>query len=250
MSDDQLDEALSNFSTDASSADVADLLKTMNDHNIIQWDEAQKIIDETQGKIVKCGLPEQQRPSEPENTTDVDYCIQRLMANDPAMTEVNINNMKRTPIPQIQKLIWSIRENNYIRKLSMSNTGIMDNAVGPLVEALQSNTSLQVLNLETNFLSGEFLKSLFQALLKNQTVEEVRATNQGVTMSNQAEIDIANAINENNTLRKVGLNFRRHESRNQVDHALYRNSEMQRLMRMDDSKIQEMLDARKAKTKK
>jgi len=44
-------------------------------------------------------------------------------------------------------------------------------------------------------------------------------------MSNQAEIDVAKAINANEALRRVGLDLRRREARNMVDRALYRNSE-------------------------
>lgn len=60
----------------------------------------------------------------------------------------------------------------------MANVGLTDNALAPLLDILQDNTTLVALNLETNYLSGEFLTSLFKAMLKNQTIEEIRASNQ------------------------------------------------------------------------
>ena len=45
-------------------------------------------------QVVKSGLLPTTRPSEPENKTDVDECIGRLRADDPTLTEINLNNMK------------------------------------------------------------------------------------------------------------------------------------------------------------
>ncbi len=66
----------------------------MNENNIITWDEAERILGEGFDGVVKSGLPEQVRPNEPDNDTDVEKCIQRLKDNDPSLTEVNLNNMK------------------------------------------------------------------------------------------------------------------------------------------------------------
>lgn len=45
-------------------------------------------------KVVKCGLPQHVRPSDPENTTDAEECVSRLLKDDPTLVEVNLNNMK------------------------------------------------------------------------------------------------------------------------------------------------------------
>lgn len=86
--------------------------------------------------------------------------------------------MKRLPIPQIKRIITAMRENEYIEKLSLANMGLYDTDIEPLIDILEENESLRVLNLETNYLSGEFFAKLFQAALKNQTLEEVKAVNQ------------------------------------------------------------------------
>lgn len=86
--------------------------------------------------------------------------------------------MKRLPIPQIKRIIAAMRENEYIEKLSLANMGLYDTDIEPLIDILEENESLRVLNLETNYLSGEFFAKLFQAALKNQTLEEVKAVNQ------------------------------------------------------------------------
>lgn len=49
---------------------------------------------------------------------------------------------------------------------------------------------------------------------------------QGISHTTQDEMAIAEAMEENETLLKLGLTFRKHEARNMVDMALYRNNEI------------------------
>lgn len=47
-----------------------------------------------------------------------------------------------------------------------------------LLPVIEMNKALRKLNLETNYLSGDFFAKLFRAALVNQTLEEVKAVNQ------------------------------------------------------------------------
>lgn len=49
---------------------------------------------ETSNEPVKSSLPQQTRPTEPDNDTDVTNSTQRLAQNDPKLVEINLNNMK------------------------------------------------------------------------------------------------------------------------------------------------------------
>ncbi|VDM79058.1 unnamed protein product [Strongylus vulgaris] len=103
--------------------------KAMNENRIISWEEAERILNDTGNAPVKSSLPEQTRPTEPDNDTDVDQCIQKLMENDEALKEINLNNMKRTPIPQIRRLIESLAYNEHCERLSLANMGLYDNDI-------------------------------------------------------------------------------------------------------------------------
>lgn len=48
----------------------------------------------------------------------------------------------------------------------------------PLIEIVAKNDVLRCVNLETNYLSGDFFAKLFQAALNNQSLEELKAVNQ------------------------------------------------------------------------
>ncbi len=43
---------------------------------------------------------------------------------------------------------------------------------------LEANKSIIYLNLETNYLSGEFMARLFEASLVNQVLQEIKCVNQ------------------------------------------------------------------------
>lgn len=47
-----------------------------------------------------------------------------------------------------------------------------------LAEALSENKTLKVLNVESNFISGEAIVEIMKAINKNQTLQELRVANQ------------------------------------------------------------------------
>lgn len=232
MTDTDLETALEALEAQGGNEDVAELLKAMNENRIISWEEAEQIMSTTQEtNYVKCGLPEHVRPTEPENDTDAESCIQRLLKNDPTLKEVNLNNMKRTPIPQIQRLIMAVKENTNLKKLSLANTALSDTGVEPLIEVLETNSTLESVNLETNYLSGDTLARILKAALKLQTLQEFKAVNQSPTFSTQAEREIMEAVFNNKGLLKVSINLRLPEGRSKIEQSMIRNGELKRLKR-------------------
>ncbi|KAK6018274.1 Tropomodulin [Ostertagia ostertagi] len=216
-----------------SDCDIGELLKAMNENRIISWEEAERILNDTGTAPVKSSLPEQTRPTEPDNDTDVEQCVQRLLDNDPTLKEVNMNNMKRTPIPQIRRLLEALAYNEHCERLSLANMGLYDNDVAVLLPVIEMNTALRKLNLETNYLSGDFFAKLFRAALVNQTLEEVKAVNQGVSFATLAEKEIIECIVANTGLLKISVNLRLPEGRHKVENATLRNGEYKRVLRRE-----------------
>ncbi|KRZ68982.1 Tropomodulin, partial [Trichinella papuae] len=226
ISDEDFESMLNALGSEENEANISELLKAMNENRIITWEEAETIINDSENKVIRCGLPPQVRPNDPDNATDVDACISKLLANDSSLTEINLNNMKRTPIPQLQRLISAVKDNTILKKLSLANVALSNAAAEPILEVLETNSTLKSLNLETNFLSGDFLAKLFHAALKLQTLEEVKIVNQSPTFSTEAEMDIMKAIFENKGLLKVSIDLRHPEARSKVSQAMLRNCEL------------------------
>ncbi|VDM49702.1 unnamed protein product, partial [Toxocara canis] len=154
MTDADFEKALDALREQEPNGEVGELLKMMNENRMISWEEAEQILGgSSYNEPVKSSLPEQTRPTEPDNDTDVDVSIQKLLENDPKLKEINLNNMKRTPIPQVKRLISAIRDNTYLEKLALANMGLYDTNVEPLIDVVENNSTLKSINLETNYLS-------------------------------------------------------------------------------------------------
>nr|CRZ24281.1 BMA-TMD-2 [Brugia malayi] len=232
MTDADLMDAIQALGEQEQNDEVKELLKMMSDNRIISWEEAEQIMGcNTYKGPVKSSLPPQTRPMEPDNDTDVDWSIQQLQMDDPKLKQVNLNNMKRTPIPQLKRLLSAIKNNTHLEKIALANMGLYDNDCEPIFDVVASNTTLKSINLETNYLSGDFFARLFKAALVNQTLEEVKAVNQGVTFATTAEKEIIDAVFQNRGLTKVSINLRLPEGRHKIENALIRNQEIRRILR-------------------
>jgi hypothetical protein len=75
-------------------------------------------------------------------------------------------------------LFAGIKNNTKLEALSLTNVGLTDRTALMLAEAVEKNSTLRVLNVETNFISPQVVVALVKALLQNMSVEEFRASNQ------------------------------------------------------------------------
>ncbi|ULT86119.1 hypothetical protein L3Y34_006065 [Caenorhabditis briggsae] len=233
MTDEDFIATIESMGVEAQEREINDLLKAMHENRIVSWDEAERILMETDQTPIKCSLPEQTRPTEPDNEVDVDQCIKKLLDNDPSLKEINLNNMKRTPVPAIKRLLEALAYNEHCERISLANMGLYDHDINVLVTVIEMNQAIKKVNLETNYLSGDFFSKLFKAALVNESVEEIKAVNQGVSFSTQSEKEIIDAIVKNHGLTKISINFRLPEGRHKVENATLRNGELKRIKRRE-----------------
>jgi hypothetical protein len=231
MTDADFEAAIDELRNGGDTGDMSELLKIMNENQMISWDEAERIMGDFDDTPVKSSLPPQTRPSEPENDTNVDDVIRKLLNNDPKLTAINLNNMKRTPVPQIKRIIEALRDNTYCEKLCLANMGLYDNDIANLIEIVENSETLKHINVETNYLSGEFFAKLFDAALNTEALEEVKAVNQGVSFSTVSEKEIIKGITTNRGLLKVSINLRLPEGRHKIENATIRNQDIRREFR-------------------
>ncbi|VDP98052.1 unnamed protein product [Trichobilharzia regenti] len=93
-------------------------------------------------------------PDEPPNSTDVEDSIKKLEENNPELTKLNLNNIKTMSAEVVQRLCAAITKNTKLIELHMAATRLTNSMIEPFFDMLQKNTTLKVLNLESNFLTG------------------------------------------------------------------------------------------------
>lgn len=79
---------------------------------------------------------------------------------------------------KFEQLFVGLKNNTKLQALSLTNVGLTDRTALLLAEAAEKNSTLRVLNVETNFISPPVVVVLVKALLQNMSVEEFRASNQ------------------------------------------------------------------------
>ena len=73
---------------------------------------------------------------------------------------------------------------------------------------MEENIRLEKLNLESNNVSPNTLKKIFEAANVQQQLIEIKAANQASQMlGNQVEMAITTAVEKNKSLLRVGLHF-------------------------------------------
>ncbi|XP_059484570.1 tropomodulin isoform X2 [Neocloeon triangulifer] len=171
-------------------------------------------------------------PNEPPNLTNPDETIKRVKEDDHTLKDVNWNNIKNISDEKFTQLFEALASNTHLESLSLTNTGLMDRTALLLADALEKNSTLRVLNVETNFISPAVMVTLLKALLATKSVEEFRGTNQrSQVLGNKIEMQITEIVEQNFSLLRLGLHLEYNDARHRVAAHLQRNLDRNRLRR-------------------
>jgi len=226
---------------DASTTDIIDLAGVLGLHSMMnqeQYHSAQSDKwaprpDPTTGwSGVTKATPLKEFPSEEPNRTDPDEVVKKIKSNDGSQKTANLNNV---PISEEKflELFEALRSNETLQELSLANTVLGDLAAANLAAAIESNTALLKLNIESNNVSPQCLVKLFEAANVQQTLTQIKASNQMAQfLGNKVEMAITKAVEGNKTLQRVGLHFEFGDCRNRVAVQLQKNLDRVRLRRI------------------
>lgn len=162
------------------------------------------------------------------NELDLADALEKLKSNDPNLTELNANNHKDINEEAIKSIIEGVSNNSHLKVLSLANAQIHDRHAKELSYALGKNDTLESLNLESNYLTGEGIKFILRILKENVNIKELRIANQSQMPGIQVEDEIAQVLKENKTLMKLGFSFESRGPQVLVDQYILRNNEMAR----------------------
>lgn len=236
---DEYEQAL----TDASQEEIIDLAAILGFHQMMNQDQYHaSLLNKGQpiglgwDGITKASTNKVYPPEKP-NTTDVDDTIKRVKDNDPNLTDLNWNNIRNISDEKFEQLSVGLKNNTKLQALSLTNVGLTDRTALLLAEAIEKNSTLRVLNVETNFISPPVVVVLVKALLQNMSVEEFRASNQRSTvLGNKIEMEITELVEKNSTLLRLGLHFEYNDARHRVAAHLQRNIDRIRQARLNKRK--------------
>uniref|UniRef100_A0A7N8YLL1 Tropomodulin 4 (muscle) n=1 Tax=Mastacembelus armatus TaxID=205130 RepID=A0A7N8YLL1_9TELE len=225
----ELEEALKN-ATDAEMCDIAAILGMYTLMSNKQYYDALGTtgqIANTEGinSVVKPD-PFKIYPDEPPNPTNVEETLERIHNNDSSLTEVNLNNIKDIPIPTLKDIFEAMKGNSHVESLSIAATRSNDPVAFACAEMLKENTSLQSLNIESNFITSDGMMAVIKAMAHNATLVELKIDNQRQKLGDSVEMEIASMLENNSSILKFSYHFTQQGPRARAARAITRNNDM------------------------
>ncbi|KAK1795196.1 hypothetical protein P4O66_010368 [Electrophorus voltai] len=248
----ELEEALKN-ATDAEMCDIAAILgmyTLMSNKQYYDALGAHGKIANTEGikSVVKPDVYKTY-PDEPPNDTDVEDTLHRIQKNDNSLTEINLNNIPDIPVPTLKEIFHAMKRNTHVLSLSIAATRSNDPVahenvrsililslsapIGQAIaEMLTENTTLQSLNIESNFITANGMMAVIKALCENSTLAEIKIDNQRQKLGDSVEMEIASMLENNPCILKIGYHFTQQGPRARAAMAITRNNDFFRQQRI------------------
>ncbi|NXL07760.1 TMOD4 protein, partial [Mesembrinibis cayennensis] len=224
----ELEEALAN-ATEAEMCDIAAILGMYTLMSNKQYYDAicSGNITNTEGinSVVK---PDTYKPvpDEPPNPTNVEETLRQIQANDGALEDVNLNNIKDIPISTLKAICEAMKTNTHVKKLSLVATRSNDPVASAVAEMLMENKTLQSLNIESNFITSAGMMSIIKAMYHNTTLSELKVDNQCQRLGDTVEMEMATMLEQCPSVVRFGYHFTQQGPRARAAIAITKNNEL------------------------
>ncbi|KAM6972937.1 leiomodin-2a [Aplochiton taeniatus] len=174
------------------------------------------------------------------NPIVIDEALKQVLRNDPALFEVNLNNIEDISQESLLRFAEALRSNTHVHIFSLANTRADDRVAFAISKMLRENHSITNLNIESNFVSGQGILALLAALQHNGTLVELRFQNQRHICGGKVEMEMVGLLKDNASLLKLGYQFDLPGPRITATCILTRNQDRQRQRRLQQKERQHL----------
>lgn len=162
--------------------------------------------------------------------------LERLLSNDPSMTEVNVNNSEVINVKTLIQFAGALKNNTHVKTFALANCRADDHVAYAIASMLSSNKIITSINMDSNLLTSKGIMALVQALQYNTSLTELRFHNQRHICGGKTEMEMTKILKENTTLLKLGYHFELAGPRMTMTNILSRNMDRQRQKRLQEQK--------------
>lgn len=171
------------------------------------------------------------------NTTDYEASLKQLKENDPKLKHLNLNNIKGIPKEKLIEIVDTLKTNTHLEILEIASVDATDFVAKAIAEAIKENKTLQILNIESNFISGESIVEILRGVSSHKALKEFRVDNQKPSvLGNQVEMAITKLIEDNDTILRFGIWFEYPDARVRVQEKIQKNNDQIRQARKSTGK--------------
>jgi len=165
------------------------------------------------------------------NELDLEKALRELEENDPNLVELNLNNHKDVTPEVLSTVAKKLKTNRHVKRLFLANCRMRDPSAKEISEAMKCNTTLEELNLESNFLTRDGISDLLSMIKDNTTLKEFKLSNQAQQAGHQLELEITKTLEANHSLLRFGFSFETRQARHWANKHILRNNEEARKAR-------------------
>ncbi|GKY94920.1 hypothetical protein MPSEU_000456900 [Mayamaea pseudoterrestris] len=189
------------------------------------------------------GFPQRRRPSIRDN--DIVSSMEKVIANDPSVTEIKIKadprvaHLKRS---QLLSFCDGLRTNLYLKKLVMTQAELDNEFLSSLSASLETNFTLEHIDLSNNAFTSDALVEFCQAMAENKSIRTVELKGQHSPVMGTAEEDVLDAISKNYTIQRLKLDFKNKQIKKEVAAIVDRNAAPGKSMGNMDATIMAFLE--------
>jgi hypothetical protein len=166
--------------------------------------------------------------------TEMEQFFDKIAADDPSITEVNlVGNQRFLSLNEEEKLKAgaAFANNTHIKTVMMSTLQLDDKFAEALAKALETNSSIEKLLLDSNAIAGDGMKTLFSGLAKNSSIVEMQVQHQSKVTNSSDEELLPDILEPSKTITKLGIDLRNQLAKMKIDRKLNMNREVQRKLR-------------------
>jgi hypothetical protein len=171
--------------------------------------------------------------------TEMEQFFDKIAADDPSITEVNlVGNLRFLSLNEEEKVKAgaAFANNTHIKTVMMSTLQLDDKFAEALAKALETNSTIEKLLLDSNSFAGDGMKTLFSGLAKNSSIVEMQVRHQSKVTNSSDEELLPDLLEPNNTIIKLGIDLRNQLAKMKIDRKLNMNREVQRKLRAQAKK--------------
>ncbi|KAK2821367.1 hypothetical protein Q7C36_020710 [Tachysurus vachellii] len=162
--------------------------------------------------------------------------LEKLLSNDPSMTEVNVNNSEVINVKTLIQFAEALKNNTHVKTFALANCRADDHVAYAIASMLCSNKIITSINMDSNLLTSKGIMALVQAIQYNTSLTELRFHNQRHICGGKTEMEMTKILKDNKTLLKLGYHFELAGPRMTMTHILSRNMDRQRQKRLQEHK--------------
>ncbi|XP_027003108.1 leiomodin-1 isoform X2 [Tachysurus fulvidraco] len=162
--------------------------------------------------------------------------LEKLLSNDPSMTEVNVNNSEVINVKTLIQFAEALKNNTHVKTFALANCRADDHVAYAIASMLCSNKIITSINMDSNLLTSKGIMALVQAIQYNTSLTELRFHNQRHICGGKTEMEMTKILKDNKTLLKLGYHFELAGPRMTMTNILSRNMDRQRQKRLQEHK--------------